>query len=84
MKVKIKKIVALPVMAGMMFLGMGTAVAIDMDSGMEHKTADFNKDGMVAEDEMLTYCRMHFMKMDKNSDHMIDKKEWVHDWFRDQ
>ncbi len=84
MKMKIGKILVVSGMAGMMYLGMGTAVAIDMDSGMEHGTADFNKDGKVAEDEMMTYCRMHFMKMDKNSDHMIEKKEWVHDWFRDQ
>jgi len=84
MKMKIGKILAVSSLAGMMSLGMGTAVAIDMESGMEHATADFNKDGMVAEDEMMTYCRMSFMKMDKNNNNMIEKKEWKHDWFRDQ
>ena len=82
MNMKIGKMFAASVLAGLMCLGTGAAMA--GDKGMKHSMADFNKDGMVTEDELVTFVRMHFMTMDKNNDHMVDSSEWDHDWFLDQ
>ncbi len=84
MDMKNGKILVVSVLAGMMSLGMGTAVAVDMDSGIQHGSADYNKDGMVSKDEMMTHCQAGFMKMDKDNDQMIGKNEWNNDWFLDQ
>ncbi len=81
---KIGKILAVSGLAGVMSLGMGAAMAIDMDSGIEHRMADYNKDGTVSHDEMMLHCQAGFMKMDKNSDKKVDQKEWNDDWFLDQ
>lgn len=81
MKMKISKLLATTAMTGLMCLGAGAAMA--GDDGMKHSAADFNKDGMVTEDELVTFVRMHFMTMDRNNDHMIDNNEWDHDWFLD-
>ena len=82
MKMKIGKILAMSAMTGLMSLGTGAAMAAD--GGMKHSAADFNKDGMVTEDELVTFVRMHFMTMDRNNDHMVDSREWDYDWFLDQ
>ncbi len=64
MKMKIGKRLVLSGMAGMLCLGMGTAMAIDMDSGIEHDEVDYNKDGKVSHDEMMAHCNTAFLKMD--------------------
>lgn len=82
MRIKIGKMFAITSLASLMCLGLGQAVAAD--NGMKHSAADFNADGMVTEDELVTFVRMHFMTMDRNNDHMVDAKEWNDDWFLDQ
>ena len=82
MKMKIRKRVGIMAVASLMCLGMGPTVAAS--NGMKHSAADFNKDGMVTESELVTFVRMHFMTMDKNNDHMVDSNEWAEDWFLDQ
>ncbi len=62
MNVKTAKKVSLSILAGLMCLG--TTAAMAGDKGMEHSMADFNKDGMVTENELVTFVRMHFMTMD--------------------
>ena len=70
MKNRTANLIAILSTAGMMSLGMGTAVA-----GSKHSVADFNGDGMVTSDELVTYVQMNFLKMDKNNDHMLDAIE---------
>ena len=82
MNMKTGKKLLVSLLAG--FMCLGTGVIIAADKGMEHSMADFNKDGMVTEAELVTFVRMHFMMMDKDNDHMVDKTEWHHDWFLDQ
>ena len=82
MNMKTVKKLLVSLVVGLMCLGTGVAMAAD--KGMGHSMADFNKDGMVTEAELVTFVRMHFMMMDKDNDHMVDKTEWVHDWFLDQ
>lgn len=55
--------------------------SVHAGDGMGHNAADFNRDGMVTEDELVTFVRMNFMKMDKNNDHMVDVSEWNNEWF---
>ncbi len=68
--------------AAMVCLGASSVMAAD--DGIKQSAADFNKDGMVTEDELLTFVRMNFMTMDKNNDHMVDAAEWDSSWFLDQ
>lgn len=82
MKMKIVKLFVMSGVAGLMSLG--TAAAMAGDKGMEHSMADYNKDGMVTEDELVTFVRVQFMTMDKNNDHMVESREWNDDWFLDQ
>ncbi len=77
------KTIAISGVIGFMCLGMG-ATAIAGDKGMAHSMADYNKDGKVSHEEMMTHCEMSFMKMDKNSDKKIDSSEWLDEWFLDQ
>ena len=82
MKMKSGKQMVTTAMAGLMCLGMGATMAAD--KGMKQSAADFNRDGMVTEAELVTFVRMHFMTMDRNNDHMVDSTEWNDDWFLDQ
>ena len=82
MKMKSGKLLVTTAMAGLMCLGTGVAMAAG--DGMKHSAADFNRDGMVTENELVTFVRMHFMTMDRNNDHMVDSTEWNDDWFLDQ
>ena len=68
--------------AAMVCLGASSVMAAD--NGMKQSAADFNKDGMVTEDELVTFVRMNFMTMDKNNDHMVEATEWDDSWFLDQ
>ena len=82
MIIKMSNLLAASAMAGLLCLGAGASLAAD--GGMKHSAADFNKDGMVTEDELVIFVRMHFMTMDKNNDHMVESAEWNDDWFLDQ
>jgi len=68
--------------AAMVCLGAGSVMAAD--DCMKQSAADFNKGGMVTEDELVTFVRMNFMIMDKNNDHMVEVAEWDDSWFLDQ
>ncbi len=70
MKNRTANLLAILSAAGMMTYGMGTAVA-----GSSHSVADFNADGMVTSDELVTYVQMNFLKMDKDNDGMLSAKE---------
>jgi len=70
MKNKTANLIAMTGAAAMMTLGMGTAVA---DS--KHNVADFNGDGMITSEELVTYVQMNFLKMDKDNDGMLSAKE---------
>ena len=82
MRMKIVKLFVMSGVAGLMSLG--TAAVMAGDKGMDHSMADYNKDGMVTEDELVTFVRVQFMTMDKNNDHMVESNEWNDDWFLDQ
>jgi len=82
MIMKISRLMAASALTGLLCLGAGVAMAAA--DGMKHSAADFNKDGMVTEDELVIFVRMHFMTMDKNNDHMVESREWNEDWFLDQ
>jgi len=70
MKNKTANLIAIVSASAMMTLGMGTAVA-----GSKHNVADFNHDGMVTSEELVTYVQMNFLKMDKDNDGMLSAKE---------
>lgn len=67
MKNNTSKLIAI---TAMMTLGLGSAVA-----GSKYNVADFNHDGMVTSEELVTYVQMNFLKMDKDSDGMLSAKE---------
>ena len=70
MKNRTAKLIAIVSAAGMMTLSMGTAVADG-----KHNVADFNHDGMVSSEELVTYVQMNFLKMDKDGDGMLTTRE---------
>ena len=70
MKNKTANLIAVTGAAAMMTLGMGTAVA-----GSKYNVADFNHDGMVSSEELVTYVQMNFLKMDKDGDGMLTARE---------
>ena len=55
------------------------ASLLTMTSGVviadKKSVADLNGDGMVSQAELTSFVEMHFLKMDKDNDHMLDAKE---------
>jgi len=70
MKNRTAKLIAIVSAAGMMTLSMGTAIAES-----SHNVADFNGDGMITSEELVTYVQMNFLKMDKDNDGMLSVRE---------
>lgn len=81
MKMKTGKLIVTLSMAGLMSLSTGSAIA--GSDGMTHNVADINKDGMVTSEELASFVQTHFLKMDKNNDHMVDNSEWEEEWWKD-
>ena len=81
MKINFSKLLIARAVSGIMSIGVATtAVAA---TGMKHNVADFNKDGMVTTEELVTYVQMNFLKMDLNNDKMLDGNEWDDLWWAD-
>jgi len=79
MNIKISKLLTTTGVCGLIYLGMASnAIA---ESGMKHSVADFNQDGMVTSEELITYVQINFLKIEKNNDQMLDGSEWDDLWW---
>ena len=72
------RILAITGFAGVICLVAGSAMA-----EMNASAADFNKDGMVTEGELVHFVRLHFSQRDMSGDSSADSSEAENLYFED-
>jgi len=72
------KMLAITGIAGVICLVAGSAMA-----EMNPSAADFNKDGMVTEGELVHFVRLHFSQRDMSGDSRADFSEVENLYFED-
>lgn len=69
---KLSTVVKSVTLGSILVLSVSAAQAMKLEA----KDVDLNSDGKVTEAEILHVVKTHFMKMDKNNDHVVTTKEW--------